>query len=215
MSASYLFHSCLPQYLRRDPPWCRVWVSDRCRLKIPTILPLSQLCPRFFVWFPFIAPTGAPSASPTGTIQLIGSNFPAFQSSANNDFATADKAIDGNTNGDYLGQSVMHTLDQCDPWWYVNLNDVPNGWGGPVVVKSVTVWNRSDCCWDRLYGALVDLMDGSGTILASRIITSAIGAGAQSLSYGAVAGVTRIRIRILDCNKILQLAEVRAFGYVP
>jgi hypothetical protein len=109
----------------------------------------------------------------------------------------------------------MHTLNQCDPEWYVNLDDVTNGWGGPVVVKSITVWNRSDCCWDRLYNALVDLIDGTGTVLASRTITSAIGAGAQSLSYGAVAGVTRIRIRILGCGKILQLAEVRAYGYVP
>jgi hypothetical protein len=145
---------------------------------------------------------------------LIGSNFPAFQSSLQDIFSTADKAIDGNTNGDYSAQSVMHAQEQCDPWWYVDLNDVTNGWGGPVVVKSVTVWNRSECCWDRLYGALVDLLDGSGTVLASNTITSAIGAGAQSLSYGAVTGVTRIRIRMLGCLKILQLAEVQAFGYV-
>jgi hypothetical protein len=166
------------------------------------------------VWFPFIAPTGAPSASPTGTIQLIRSNFPAFQSSAQDDFATADKAIDGNTNGDYAAESVMHNaLDQCDPWWYVNLNDVPNGWGGPVVVKSVTVWNRSDCCLDRLYGAEVQLMI-AGQIIAKRIITSAIGAGAQSLNFGAVRDVTRIRILLPGCVKTLQLAEVQAFGYV-
>jgi hypothetical protein len=150
---------------------------------------------------------------------LIGSNFPAFQSSVQAFFSTADKAIDGNTDGNFLSQSVMHTLEQCDPEWYVNFDDVTNGWGGPVVVKSVTVWNRSDCCWDRLYlyGAIVDLIDGSGTVLASRTITSAIGAGSQSLSYGAVAGVTRIRIHIPgpDCSNILQLAEVKAFGYVP
>jgi hypothetical protein len=146
---------------------------------------------------------------------LIGSNFPAFQSSLQNDYSTADKAIDGNTNGEYIAESVIHTVvDQCDPWWYVNLDDVASGWGGPVVVKSVTVWNRSDCCWDRLYGALVDLMDDSGTVLASRTISSEIGAGAQSLSFGAVAGVTRIRIYLVGCDNTLQLAEVQAIGYV-
>jgi hypothetical protein len=155
-----------------------------------------------------------PSVSPTGNIQLIGSNFPAFQSNADSAFATADKAIDGNTDGNYLSESVIHTLEQCTPEWYVNLDDVTNGWGGPVVVKSITVWNRSDCCWDRLYGAIVDLIDGSGAVLASRTITSAIGAGSQSLSYGVVAGVTRIRIHIPGCSKFLHLAEVKAWGYV-
>jgi hypothetical protein len=110
----------------------------------------------------------------------------------------------------------MHTIvDQCNPEWYVNLNDVTNGWGGPVVVKWITVWNRSDCCEFRLYGALVDLMDAGNTVLASQTITSAIGTGSQTLSYGAVAGVTRIRIHHPGCFYTLQLAEVMAYGYVP
>jgi hypothetical protein len=147
---------------------------------------------------------------------LIGSNFPAFQSSdkSESDFATADKAIDGNTNGDYAAGSVMHTaLDQCNPWWYVNLNNGTNGWGGPVVVQSVTVWNRSDCCDFRLYGAVVQLIDDTGTELASRTITSEIGAGAQTLSFGEVADVIRIRIYLVGCDP-LHLAEVQATGYV-
>jgi hypothetical protein len=50
----------------------------------------------------------------------------------------AQRAIDGNTNGDYYdGNSVTHTRQQNDPWWEVDL-------GSEVPLNEVVIWNRTD-----------------------------------------------------------------------
>jgi len=56
------------------------------------------------------------------------------------------KAVDGNTDGNYAHSSCTRTDpdDSNPPWWRVDL-------GGPASVDSVTIWNRSDCCGDRLF----------------------------------------------------------------
>lgn len=97
-----------------------------------------------------------------------------------------------------------------------------NGHNGPVTIQSVTVWNRRDCCEDRLFGAILELRDDdTDTVLASREITDAIGNTDLELSFedepgGRVDGVTSIRIHMpVKCNHIIQIAEVFAYGYVP
>ncbi|HWW61211.1 MAG TPA: NBR1-Ig-like domain-containing protein, partial [Thermoanaerobaculia bacterium] len=60
------------------------------------------------------------------------------------DFAEdAHKAVDGNTNGNYAAGSVTHTKDYFQPFWEVPLSN-------PSVVKQVDIWNRTDCCSERL-----------------------------------------------------------------
>lgn len=52
--------------------------------------------------------------------------------------AAASRAIDGNTNGDYSGQSVSHTAAEAsDPWWEVDL-------GESAALERIVVWNRTD-----------------------------------------------------------------------
>jgi hypothetical protein len=53
------------------------------------------------------------------------------------------RAIDGNTRQDWGGNSCTHTNTQQDPWWRVDLQHQRT-------VQTVKVWNRSDCCGDRL-----------------------------------------------------------------
>lgn len=51
---------------------------------------------------------------------------------------TANKAIDGNTNGSYSEGSATHTQEGTDdPWWEVDL-------GREVPVEKIVVWNRTD-----------------------------------------------------------------------
>lgn len=59
---------------------------------------------------------------------------------------TADKAIDGNTDGTFSLGSVTHTNQDENPWWQVDL-------GASKPIYSVEVYNRTDCCQDRLKGA--------------------------------------------------------------
>lgn len=57
--------------------------------------------------------------------------------------ASAAKAIDGNIDGDFSGNSVTHTNAQSQPWWQVDL-------GKAVQFNTITIFNRTDCCGERL-----------------------------------------------------------------
>jgi hypothetical protein len=57
--------------------------------------------------------------------------------------ATASRAVDGNTDGNWAQSSVTHTGLDANPWWQVDL-------GASATISSVVIWNRTDCCSDRL-----------------------------------------------------------------
>jgi len=67
----------------------------------------------------------------------------------------ASRAIDGNTNGDYMkGGSCTHTSESATamvaPWWKVAFKS-----GSNIIVDHVEVFNRKDCCQRRIDGAKV------------------------------------------------------------
>jgi hypothetical protein len=70
---------------------------------------------------------------------------PATQSStlSKRGDASAQAAVDGNTDGDFFNGSVTHTSLDTNPWWQVDL-------GASVPIGSIAIWNRTDCCIDRL-----------------------------------------------------------------
>jgi mono/diheme cytochrome c family protein len=69
----------------------------------------------------------------------------------------AKYAIDGNTNGDYLGKSVTHTAQSADPWWEVDLkSELP--------VVRIVIWNRTDGnVGSRLADFQISLLDEKRT----------------------------------------------------
>ena len=65
----------------------------------------------------------------------------------------AGRAIDGNTNQNYSANSTSHTADGDNmPWWEVDLGRV-------YAISGVEIFNRTDCCTDRLRGAKVILSE--------------------------------------------------------
>ena len=78
----------------------------------------------------------------------------------------ASRAIDGNTDGQYWDQSVSHTGNVDDEWWEVNL-------GHEYPVDKVVIWNRTDCCTNRLNGAKVLLNNADGETVKSYVLTGA------------------------------------------
>ncbi|KAI8486963.1 hypothetical protein Bbelb_352230 [Branchiostoma belcheri] len=71
---------------------------------------------------------------------------PAYQTSTHD--GPADRAVDGNTNGKYYhAGSCTHTVDvgggETDPSWWVDL-------GQSYKVDRVVIFNRRDCCQERL-----------------------------------------------------------------
>jgi hypothetical protein len=67
----------------------------------------------------------------------------AAQSSGYNSASGAALAVDGNTDGTFADGSVTATNLETNPWWGVDL-------GTSVTINSIVIWNRTDCCQDRL-----------------------------------------------------------------
>src|SRR5439155_9446357 len=53
-----------------------------------------------------------------------------------------------NTNGDNQAGSVSITSHELDPWWEVDLGQVAD-------LDEIVLWNRTDCCSERLRHAYV------------------------------------------------------------
>lgn len=122
---------------------------------------------------------GRPCAGPTtetmtcnnGACQVIEltagvQRSQASQSNRYNHIAHAYNAIDGNTNTHYIdGRSCTHTWPADKPaWWRLDLLKA-------AVVTKVKIWNRSDCCSERLSNFVVSVGNnpkGTGNAVCGR-----------------------------------------------
>lgn len=117
-------------------------------------------------------------------------------------------AVDGNTNGRWTNKSVTHTRPQSNPWWEVDLGQVYD-------IERIKIWNRTDCCRDRLRNFYI--MASPTPITANSTsqnlyIGSAQSFGGQDfLSFSKKKKARYIRIFIQGSNKILSLAEVEVY----
>ncbi len=73
-----------------------------------------------------------------------------------------ERAIDGNTNGVYNQNSVTHTSSESEAWWQLDLGEVKE-------LSAIKVWNRTDCCMERLknFHVLVSDLPFESTDLAT------------------------------------------------
>lgn len=124
------------------------------------------------------------------------------------------RGVDGSTDGDYMRRSVTHTAEESQPFWEVDLGSVTD-------VERVDVWNRTDCCDERLSGFDVLVsetpFEGAGLEAARRGRTTFsrhLPGRAGRRTEVAVARPGRfVRIQLAG-RGILSLAEVEVFGTV-
>ncbi|MBN8218374.1 MAG: glycoside hydrolase N-terminal domain-containing protein [Spirochaetes bacterium] len=91
--------------------------------------------------------------------QNVAPKGKAAQSSTANGGA-AGKGSDGNTEGAWAKGSVIHTdPKESNPWWELELAEAS-------VVDEIAVWNRTDCCGDRLDGVALIALDPNRKPLA-------------------------------------------------
>jgi hypothetical protein len=139
----------------------------------------------------------------------------ATQSSTLLGFATtgASRAVDGNTDGNFFNGSVTHTNLETNPWWQVDL-------GVSAIVNSVAIWNRTDCCSDRLSDYWVFVSDtpfgpaDTPATLQNRVGTfSSHQTTAPNSSTVNAAGTQGryVRVQLAGAN-YLSLAEVQVIG---
>ncbi|CAC9435490.1 hypothetical protein [uncultured Gammaproteobacteria bacterium] len=118
----------------------------------------------------------------------------------------ADYAVDGNTDGRFLNSSTTHTQYEQGAWWQVDL-------GGQKNIKQIIIYNRTDCCVDRLSNYQVSISDKADfsthiyqqdfhVVPNPKKIIQLNGSGKQG---------RYVRIQLLDKN-YLSLAEVQVIG---
>lgn len=116
---------------------------------------------------------------------------------------TADRAVDGNTDGNYSSGSVTHTDIDPQSWWQVDL-------GGMFFVDQINIWNRTDCCNTRLTGFKVSLLDASQVEVWS--FDSSVTPNPEA-TFTPTVGSSGEFVRVqLDNPANLSLAEVQVFG---
>lgn len=134
-----------------------------------------------------------------GAVTNLAAGRPVLQSST--EFGgDAWKAVDGNIDGNWGGNSVTHSTFQTQPWWRVDL-------GTPRSVGTVVIGNRTDCCSERLADFDIDVSNDGVNWTIARQVFGAVGARSTH-TIGRQARFVRIRLR---GTNYLSLAEVEVY----
>ncbi len=155
------------------------------------------------------AAAAAPAAPAASSTVNLAKGRPVRQSTVAVG-GVAGRAVDGNTNGNWGGNSVTHTADQVQAWWQVDL-------GNSYQIDTIRIHNRTDCCGARLNDAIVMVSDKPfpGTQLTPRsgdgIHRWSLGA-AKPLNTIAVGRTGRHVLIQLPGKNPLSLAEVEVIG---
>jgi len=146
------------------------------------------------------------------TLNNLSLNQPTSQSGTQQS-GNASRAVDGNTNGDFWsGNSVSLTDWQQNPWWQVDLGEIAQ-------IKEIIIWNRKDCCLDKLkdYYVLVSETPFNSTDLNATINQSGVTSYYQNSTAGRPSNISinqtgrYVRIQIQG-GAFLNLAEVEVMG---
>src|SRR5262245_49767836 len=124
----------------------------------------------------------------------------------------SSRGVDGNTNGNWGDNLVTDSDNEHQPWWQVDLGSVQQ-------IGVVILWNRTDCCSDRLSNFYVLVSDNpfSSTDLATTINQAGVSSYYTADPVGAAKeiGVYRsgryVRVQLAGDN-YLHLAEVEVRG---
>ena len=144
--------------------------------------------------------------------QNVALGKPTVQSSTQQN-GTSDRAVDGNTEGNpWAGQSVAISSWSNQPWWEVDL-------GSSIDLKTINIWNRTDCCGENLKEFYVLV---SETPFVSNDLSQNLNqVGVASFYFPEIAGTPStsdldvvgryVRIQLSTWG-FFNLAEVEIFG---
>jgi hypothetical protein len=90
---------------------------------------------------------------------FLGLGATATQSSNyNKTNCHASQAVNGNTKGVWYNNSITHTNYEQGAWWQVDL-------GSKKSIDQIIIYNRIDCCANRLSNYQVSISNKGGYIL--------------------------------------------------
>ncbi|HMQ50064.1 MAG TPA: discoidin domain-containing protein [Saprospiraceae bacterium] len=141
----------------------------------------------------------------TATAQNLALHKHAEQSSSySHSMGLASNAVDGNTDGNWANGSVTHTTQETQPWWEVDL-------GSAYDLQQIRVWNRTDCCSERLDYVTVCLRDENYNVV-KYLEHQASTKGVQVIDFNNVQQKARYVMVYVDGTQYLSLAEVEVYG---
>ncbi|HEX5709518.1 MAG TPA: PQQ-dependent sugar dehydrogenase [Pyrinomonadaceae bacterium] len=127
----------------------------------------------------------------------------------------ASRAVDGNPDGAWTRNSMSTTLADAQAWWEVDL-------GSSRQLDHVKIWNRTDCCGERLSDFHVLVSDApfashdlAATLAQPGVSNFHVAGQAARPTQVAVGRTGRyVRIQLAGTN-FLTLAEVEVWSVVP
>ncbi|GMH37919.1 hypothetical protein BSKO_05803 [Bryopsis sp. KO-2023] len=139
-----------------------------------------------------------------GVEKLVSQHKPTMQSSTHTD---SSRAVDGNKNPQWSGNSCAHTLETHNPWWTVDLLDRFD-------VTRVEITNRGDCCGSLLSNFVLTVGDNPfpGSNPAC-VIRGAVGQG-KTKSFPCPLRGRFVTITIVKPKVYLMLCEVEVYAMV-
>merc|ERR1712106_1106587 len=112
----------------------------------------------------------------------------------------AARAVDGNNSGVWGHGSVSHTCKNAMNTWSVTL--------GLSVITKIVIWNRTDCCAERIKGAKLEILNGDDAIISRNIDSTT---RSYTFDFEDVVGSV---VKVSRANEYLSLAEVEVFGVI-
>ncbi|MEJ8850278.1 PA14 domain-containing protein [Variovorax rhizosphaerae] len=124
----------------------------------------------------------------------------------------AARAVDGVNDGNWAANSTTLTESTANPWWEVDL-------GADFRIHALRLWNRTDCCGDRLgnFQVLVSAAPMTGrsydALMADNGVhkTQVPGTAGRLTTLSPGATGRHVRVQLAGANA-LSLAEVEVFG---
>ncbi|MFF2846195.1 alpha-L-fucosidase [Streptomyces sp. NPDC058001] len=127
-----------------------------------------------------------------------------------------ERAVDGKTDGVWGHNSVTHTKEpESEAWWQVDL-------GSSKAIADIAVWNRTDCCADRLSAYYVFVSDTpfTGTSVKDTLAQPGVRAYYQQKGAGTPTRVPAdttgryVRVQLTSASAPLSLAELQVLSPV-
>ncbi|MFT5527391.1 MAG: hypothetical protein ACI9HK_005373, partial [Pirellulaceae bacterium] len=117
----------------------------------------------------------------------------------------ASNAVDGNHDGRF--GSCSCTKLEPNAWWEVDL-------GGVFPIDSVAVWNRTDCCPERLDNLTIGILDEQRKVASQRVVKKALARNAlPSDAVDTEAASKEVKLRFaLETDSV---AALQFEGRVP
>lgn len=103
----------------------------------------------------------------------------------------ANRAVDGNSAGDFVAGSVTHTASESNPWWEVDL-------GRMAAIDEIIVYNRNDGFGARLDGFSMKVLDSNRKVVFVK----------QEVPYAKRISFLKPGVKSAEVPKALKAAKI-------